>query len=73
VAVDEGLGTDRLLGRDEVGDDGTQYLEATIVGAAHVFTHPFHCRLIELDFILRSSAARIPRQRLAARPTAGCG
>jgi branched-subunit amino acid aminotransferase/4-amino-4-deoxychorismate lyase len=35
VAVDERLGTDRLLGVDEVGDDGAQHLETTIVGASH--------------------------------------
>jgi hypothetical protein len=42
VPLDEGLGADRLLGGNEVGDDGTQHLEATIVGTTHVFTFPSH-------------------------------
>jgi hypothetical protein len=35
MAFDERLGPDRFLGGDEVGDDGAQHLEATIVGATH--------------------------------------
>ena len=40
VLLDEGLRTDRLLGGHEVGDDGTQHLEATVVGATQLFTCP---------------------------------
>ena len=40
VPLDERFRTDRLLGRNEVGDDGTQHLEATVVGATQLFTYP---------------------------------
>src|SRR5580693_10304686 len=35
VALDQRLRPDRLLGGDEVGDDRTQHLKATVVGTSH--------------------------------------
>jgi hypothetical protein len=36
VPLDQSLGADRLLGRDEVGDDGPQHLKTTSVGSSHL-------------------------------------
>ncbi len=52
VAFHQRLGTDRLLGRDEVGDDGTEHLKATVVGTSHLV----HLQVVP---ILRSSAAQL--------------
>ncbi|COX52088.1 Uncharacterised protein [Mycobacterium tuberculosis] len=35
MAFHQGFGADRFLGCNEVGDDGTQHLKATLVGASH--------------------------------------
>ena len=40
VPVDEGLRTDRFLGGDEVGNDGAQHLEATVVSTSHRLPPP---------------------------------
>jgi hypothetical protein len=40
VPVHQRLGADRLLGGDEVGDDGAQHLEAAIIGDTHGSAHP---------------------------------
>ena len=40
VTLHQGLRTDRLLGGDEVGDDGAQHLEATVVGTSHWLSPP---------------------------------
>ena len=64
VALDEGLGADRLLGGNEVGDDGAQHLEATVVGTTHCSP--------PTASILRSSTAQTPRERLFAGELAGC-
>ena len=63
VPFDERLRADRLLGRHEVRDDGSQHLEPTIVGTTHLFTS-------QSASILRLSAgATLPRSfRVADRP-----
>src|SRR6476660_4582248 len=56
--LDERLRTDRLLGRHEVGDDGTQHLEATVVGATQLFTYPSQRVSAHFTCINRGNTAR---------------
>ncbi len=58
VPLDEGLRADRLLGRHEVGDDGAQHLEATVVGTTHVFTSPRAQLAIHFTVISSGDTAR---------------
>ena len=59
------LGADRLLGGHEVGDDGAQHLEATVVGTAH------RIHLPNPDSILRGRRVDASRNvRAADRPVA---
>jgi hypothetical protein len=57
VPLDERFRTDRLLGRNEVGDDGTQHLEATVVGATQLFTYPSHSAGTHFTVISRADFA----------------
>src|SRR5262249_46410482 len=66
VTLDERLRTDRLLGRDKVGDDGAQYLETTVVGATQLFTCPSQRVSAYFTGISRADALR-PILRVADR------
>ena len=58
VPLDERLRTDRLLGGHEVGDDGAQHLEATVVGATQLFTYPSQRVSAHFTGINRGNTAR---------------
>src|SRR5439155_19907381 len=58
VPLDEGLGTDRLLGGNEVGDDGAQHLEARCVCTTPGFTYLDHYVDIHFTVINRANTAR---------------
>src|SRR4029079_15917998 len=58
VPLDECLRTDRLLGGHEVGDDGTQHLKTTVVGATPLVTSPSQRFCVHFTVINRADIDR---------------